>query len=258
MRGDRLFTFGCSFTQYHWPTWADICGQSFHFYENWGACGAGNFYIQSKVFECHKTHTFTPDDTVLVMFSSIPRHDVYKEGRGWDIRGNILTAMENMTPEEYLYYTTHWNLTQAYHQTWVAVQSVKYFLDYIGCRYKLMTAFDIFPSHPTEYERILPMRSTQFEPHYMETMLSILPDVSVMRWLNNFPDERYRFTNGNIDGHPTIRQHELWCKEFLSDYYVNPVDVDALEAQICWDSIDCNYRKSYTGIKQNNVGGILC
>ena len=36
----RLFTFGCSFTQYWWPTWADILGYQHDFYENWGRCGA--------------------------------------------------------------------------------------------------------------------------------------------------------------------------------------------------------------------------
>ena len=36
----RIFTFGCSFTQYHWPTWADIlineniCNGGIG--ENWG------------------------------------------------------------------------------------------------------------------------------------------------------------------------------------------------------------------------------
>lgn len=32
----RLFTFGCSFTKFFWPTWADILGQEFDYYENWG------------------------------------------------------------------------------------------------------------------------------------------------------------------------------------------------------------------------------
>ena len=31
----RLFTFGCSFTQYMWPTWADILSKNFNFYESW-------------------------------------------------------------------------------------------------------------------------------------------------------------------------------------------------------------------------------
>ena len=38
----RLYTFGCSMTSYFYPTWADILGQEFSYYENWGEPGAGN------------------------------------------------------------------------------------------------------------------------------------------------------------------------------------------------------------------------
>ena len=35
----RLFTFGCSFTNYAWPTWADFLGLEFEHFENWGVSG---------------------------------------------------------------------------------------------------------------------------------------------------------------------------------------------------------------------------
>ena len=48
----RIFAFGCSLTQYFYPTWADIL---IHHYksegttigENWGRSGAGNQYIST-------------------------------------------------------------------------------------------------------------------------------------------------------------------------------------------------------------------
>ena len=43
----RIFTFGCSFTNYLWSTWANILGYEFReaeFY-NFGKSGAGNQYI---------------------------------------------------------------------------------------------------------------------------------------------------------------------------------------------------------------------
>lgn len=49
----RLFAFGCSFTHYKWPTWADIVARDFKVYENWGRGGAGNFYPYSALIECH-------------------------------------------------------------------------------------------------------------------------------------------------------------------------------------------------------------
>jgi len=48
----RLFTFGCSYTAYTWPTWADFVGTKFDFYQNWGRLGSGNTIIASKLYEC--------------------------------------------------------------------------------------------------------------------------------------------------------------------------------------------------------------
>jgi hypothetical protein len=41
----RLFTFGCSFTNYRWSTWADCLAPEFDYFENWGQSGGGNHYI---------------------------------------------------------------------------------------------------------------------------------------------------------------------------------------------------------------------
>jgi hypothetical protein len=38
----RFFAFGRSFTDYLWPTWADIIGREIPYYENWGHGAAGN------------------------------------------------------------------------------------------------------------------------------------------------------------------------------------------------------------------------
>ncbi len=39
----RLITFGCSFTDYSWPTWADIIARDLDCeYENWAIGGGGN------------------------------------------------------------------------------------------------------------------------------------------------------------------------------------------------------------------------
>ena len=41
----RLFTFGCSFTNYRWSSWADCLAPEFDYFENWGQAGGGNHYI---------------------------------------------------------------------------------------------------------------------------------------------------------------------------------------------------------------------
>ena len=73
----RFFAFGCSFTNYHWPTWADIIGQDIEFYENWGVMGAGNQFIFNSVIEANQKYKFTDTDLVMIMWSTINREDRY-------------------------------------------------------------------------------------------------------------------------------------------------------------------------------------
>lgn len=87
---NRLFTFGCSFTQYGWPTWADILGKQFDFYQNWGLSGAGNLCISSQVGECDVKNQLGDNDTVIVMWSSVAREDRYVNNT-WISAGNVFT-----------------------------------------------------------------------------------------------------------------------------------------------------------------------
>jgi len=89
----RLFTFGCSFTKFYWPTWADILGQEFDYYENWGEIAGGNQFIFNSIIECNQRNKFTPNDTIIVMWSTILREDRYIQNRGgWFLSGNIYFA----------------------------------------------------------------------------------------------------------------------------------------------------------------------
>lgn len=71
----RLFAFGCSFTSYAWPTWADLLGSDFDHFENWGLAGVGNRAIAERVAECHVRNKFNKDDVVIVQWSSHLRND---------------------------------------------------------------------------------------------------------------------------------------------------------------------------------------
>jgi hypothetical protein len=84
----RLFTFGCSFTNSRWPTWADIVGREYDVYENWAQAGAGNSFIFYSLMECHKRNKLTQNDTVMIMWSSIGREDRYVRGE-WITPGSI-------------------------------------------------------------------------------------------------------------------------------------------------------------------------
>jgi hypothetical protein len=85
----RFFAFGCSFTQYYWPTWADIISNEFKESHNYGRNGAGNFFIYQSLIEAILQHEINKDDLVMIMFSSVTREDRFTKNRGWITPGNL-------------------------------------------------------------------------------------------------------------------------------------------------------------------------
>jgi hypothetical protein len=88
----RFFAFGCSFTGYMWPTWADIISKEMpdtKFY-NFGLSGAGNPLISYRLAEANNRFKFTDTDLVMVMFTTYCREDRWVEHEnGWVTKGNV-------------------------------------------------------------------------------------------------------------------------------------------------------------------------
>jgi hypothetical protein len=88
----RLFTFGCSFTGYMWPTWADILHKDMpnavHY--NFGKSGAGQLFILSMLTEVSQRYKFDKDDLIVIQWSTFFREDRYLE-KCWKTPGNIFT-----------------------------------------------------------------------------------------------------------------------------------------------------------------------
>ena len=135
----RLYTFGCSFTKYKWPTWADFIGNQFEIYENWGQPGAGNLFISTQVYECCQKNCVGVNDTVLVMLSSTNRFDIIDRNSNFLTEGNIYNSPS--LPKEFV--ENLWSEEFGIYLTWFAANSIKRLLDGIGCKYRIMTAFDL-------------------------------------------------------------------------------------------------------------------
>lgn len=97
----RFFAFGCSFTYYNWMTWADIISGEIPEYYNYGKPGCGNGYIYSSIIEANIRHSFTEDDLIIVMWSSVDREDRYIEG-SWKMIGSITHSIDNFYDDKYL------------------------------------------------------------------------------------------------------------------------------------------------------------
>jgi hypothetical protein len=86
----RVFAFGCSFTNYIYPTWADIIANEMpdaQFY-NFAKNGGGNLLITSRLAEANHRFKFSETDLVMVMYTTSFREDRYING-SWVSKGNI-------------------------------------------------------------------------------------------------------------------------------------------------------------------------
>lgn len=94
-RPRRLFTFGCSFTDYKWATWANILAYELNceFY-NFGRSGAGNYFISNQITQANNYFSFDKNDLVVVCWTNISREDRYTEKQGWVTPGNIYSQNE--------------------------------------------------------------------------------------------------------------------------------------------------------------------
>ena len=135
----RLFTFGCSFTKYIYPTWADFIGTQFDIHQNWGKSGAGNFFIYSQLLECNQLNNINKDDTVLIMLSSYIRFDLIDRKSNFVNSGNMYN--QKFFDEDFVY--NKWSEEYGFYSTWAYVNSIINFLKSVGCKYKILNAFDI-------------------------------------------------------------------------------------------------------------------
>lgn len=89
MFGKRLFTLGCSYTNYWYPTWADWLGSEFNYYENLGISGLGNRGIFNRLSELIYKRKVNENDHVVVEWSTPTREDRYFSGKGWLPKGSV-------------------------------------------------------------------------------------------------------------------------------------------------------------------------
>lgn len=183
MKNKRFFAFGCSFTKYEWPTWADIIARDYDHFENWGLPGCGNHFIFNSLMECIQRNAINKDDTVMLCWSSITREDRYIKDR-WLQAGNIFTTIE-------------------YPQSWVKqfitergclirdlalIKAAELVLKQLGCKYKFFSIvpinYDMVDKSRTEHPDVIALYSdvlAQICPSYFEVIFDF-------EWTSRYSD----------------------------------------------------------------------
>jgi hypothetical protein len=206
----RLFTFGCSFTSYHWTTWPEIISHDLNIpLYNYGQSGAGNQYIANMVMQADNFFNFTKDDIVIVQWTNLCREDRYSKGK-WHTPGNIFSTRlfgDNFVrdwADEFGYAV----------RDFATIKSVDVFLKSIGCDYTFISMCDIvnrfdqygYPvyKNPTDsYKNLI--------QSYRTHLLKIKRDFYNELWMddlqNKFESDSKLIHIQYQDGHPSPNEH---------------------------------------------------
>jgi hypothetical protein len=220
----RFFAFGCSFTASHdRPTWADIIGREFDFYENYARGGSGNQYIFNQLIECNTRRKFTPDDTVIIMWTSITREDRYvKNLQGWHGQGNIFWSQE---------YPQEWIKKFACERGYLirdlaTITAARDLLKHWGVKYKFLA---MMPIGTGEHKEKASGDQDVFDL-YKDTLAEIKPSVFEVifnseNWNKKHSDFLY-VENGIRDPHPDPKESLEYVQKVIPEIALSQSTID--------------------------------
>ena len=219
----RFFSFGCSMTQYYWPTWADIIGQEIPEFYNYGRSGAGNLFIASQIAEAHHRHKFCDTDLIICMWSSITREDRYLNN-SWQTPGNIYT--QNFYSNEFV--EKYADVRGYLLRDLSLISLTQGFLDSLKIDYHMlnMMSFRMIqssgPYNADENDDIFKL----FEP----TITKIKPDIATIELKNRWPQHQiYHNPGHHIDYHPSTKQYFQYLKKVFPNAKFSDNTVDFVE-----------------------------
>lgn len=144
----RLFVFGCSYTSYSWPTWANMLEFEYDEVQNWAMAGLGNRAIAERISECNSKNRITKDDTVIVQWSSHLRndwwhqHSVPERTVGWKTYGSVFNY-HNVKLYDEKWLDTFFYEPAYFMHTLNNISLVQGFLKSIGCTWYMTSMGDI-------------------------------------------------------------------------------------------------------------------
>lgn len=199
----RLFTFGCSFTNYRWSTWADCLAPEFDEFKNWGQSGAGNPYIFNSVMEADQQYVFNQTDTVVVCWTNIMREDRYIRDR-WVTLGNIMATP--IFTKEFVTDAVceRGNLIRDI----AMIKAVRTLLENKpGLSWKFLS---LCPLH-----RVDPYSDAEMQHHDVFSLYANVTDCILPSYLDVLGDaywtvnkeKRFQYPEGGVDYHPTPEEH---------------------------------------------------
>ena len=220
----RLFTFGCSFTYFYWPTHADLLGEQFDELHNWGLSGLGNRAICERLSECVMHNKFTDDDVIIVQWTDFHRYDWHNpnsfgEFCNWRTGGNICSK-----PVEIEWIKDTWD------EFSYTLHSMNFI--HLGNQLTKHLPCKVYHTSMIDYKPIL--TNTPFEKYLSVIDSNWLMDFTTFCQQHNYEGVEHRQTYFDeivkdkvpktfVDRHPTSDLYIKWLEEVMQVKIDNPL-----------------------------------
>jgi len=251
----RFVAIGCSFTQWRWPTWADIIANELDDnvdYINLGAQGAGNDYILTNFSQAKNYYNLGEEDLVGIMWTSFYRHSSYRgehrDAYPWNCPGNIYT--QDSIPLDVV--NTHLDTPRGF-----AIKS----LSYVHAVMEMLSngkhdSFAMWGVHPNSQAAYTPKDVWSWydvQTFYRGLDEYILPDLLGYGFNNCFPEGHVYYNNDGSrhhDYHPTTNHYCQYLKKI--NFPVNK-SMESFASSVT-NYIDQNF-KTVEDFNDNDFGG---
>ena len=255
----RLFTFGCSYTHFYWPTHADLLGEQFDQLHNWGLSGLGNRAICERLSECIIHNQFNDDDLIIVQWTDFHRYDWHDPKNfgdfcNWRTGGNIWSK-----PVEIEWIKDTWN------EFSYTLHSMNFI--HLGNVLTRQLPYKVYHTSMIDYKPIL--TNTPFEKYLSVIDSNWILDFTTFCEQNNYKGVEHRQSYFDeivknkvpkvfIDRHPTSDLYIKWIEEVMKIKIDNPL---ADRVKKCdWSTIDTVSGEIYDKLqwygKKNFVKGL--
>jgi hypothetical protein len=231
----RIFTFGCSFTEYRWPTWADIILYGNDGY-NCGVTGGGFDSILYRLMEADRKFKLTSDDKVIIVFTTPLRWDIIVDCV-WSTHGQVINS-PYAKYENKLY-----SLEGLIFKSFYNIKLIDDFLKNKKINYVFGSVNDLYTDLGNYFEKIDIIEETNELINYVKNNVEIkLLDFSKYTksyetgWL---PTKKY--IDDNTEYHPRPITHYNWVNDILlkeMDIDIKITKEQILEIELHIDSIE--------------------
>lgn len=211
---NRLFVFGCSYTNYAYPTWADIISVNFDQYYNYGRAGACNTYIMNKVIAVDDKIGFNrKTDTVIIMLTGFGRFSYLPRTSGWITPGDLYNY--NINTKDHItthFYDNMWSDNWAVYQSWIATKVIKNTLLSKKIKHYIVMGInnDSYINGSSELDDAMYVKALEIY-NFLDNKTSL----DKWKEQNNYYESEFWENIKAMDGHPSMNVYFQYAKDFF-------------------------------------------